>query len=225
MVHNNVFIETGDKRTFASAVDWPGWSRSGKDEPSALQALADYAPRYARAIHGSGIEFLAPVELSTFKIVERLKGGASTDFGAPGQIPEADRAAASPAEIDRLRKLLQACWQAFDKAVQQAAGKTLRKGPRGGGRDTEEIVLHVVNADWGYLSRLGRKPVGEAGNDLLAELSRTRQAILSALDAAAKAELPERGPRGGAIWPARYYVRRAAWHVLDHAWEIEDRVE
>jgi len=27
-----------------------------------------------------------------------------------------------------------------------------------------------------------------------------------------------------ACWPARYYVRRAAWHVLDHAWEIEDRL-
>ena len=24
-------------------------------------------------------------------------------------------------------------------------------------------------------------------------------------------------------WSPRYAVRRAAWHVLDHAWEIEDR--
>jgi len=24
-------------------------------------------------------------------------------------------------------------------------------------------------------------------------------------------------------WPARYAVRRLAWHVMDHAWEIEDR--
>ena len=24
-------------------------------------------------------------------------------------------------------------------------------------------------------------------------------------------------------WPARYAARRIAWHVLDHAWEIEDR--
>lgn len=27
----------------------------------------------------------------------------------------------------------------------------------------------------------------------------------------------------GGRWPARYAVRRFAWHVLDHAWEIEDR--
>jgi len=24
-------------------------------------------------------------------------------------------------------------------------------------------------------------------------------------------------------WPARYAIRRIAWHVLDHAWEIEDK--
>jgi hypothetical protein len=27
----------------------------------------------------------------------------------------------------------------------------------------------------------------------------------------------------GTAWPARYVLRRMAWHVLDHAWEIEDR--
>jgi hypothetical protein len=26
-------------------------------------------------------------------------------------------------------------------------------------------------------------------------------------------------------WPTRYAARRIAWHVLDHAWEIEDRSE
>lgn len=24
-------------------------------------------------------------------------------------------------------------------------------------------------------------------------------------------------------WPPRYAARRIAWHVLDHAWQIEDR--
>jgi hypothetical protein len=26
-------------------------------------------------------------------------------------------------------------------------------------------------------------------------------------------------------WAPRYFVRRSAWHALDHAWELEDRVE
>src|SRR4051812_21904985 len=38
-----VCIETGSKKVFASALAWPGWSRSAKDEAGALAALADYA--------------------------------------------------------------------------------------------------------------------------------------------------------------------------------------
>jgi hypothetical protein len=32
-------------------------------------------------------------------------------------------------------------------------------------------------------------------------------------------------PLGGKRWPSRYAARRIAWHALDHAWEIEDRIE
>ncbi len=220
-----IYLEIGSKKTFAGALDWPGWCRSGRDEVAAQQSLFDYAQRYARAIQSSGIEFPLPTDSTVFVVREQLKGDASTDFGAPGQIPQADWAAASPAVIERLSQLLQACWQAFDWAVQQAGSKPLRKGPRGGGRDTEEIVQHLINADWGYLSRLGQKKKGEAAKDLQGVLSYTRQAILNALEMAAKGNMPERGPRGGKIWPVRYYFRRAAWHVLDHAWEIEDKVE
>ena len=42
-----VYLERGDKRTFAGALDWPGWSRSGRDDEQALEALLAYAPRYA----------------------------------------------------------------------------------------------------------------------------------------------------------------------------------
>ena len=42
-----VSVEATPKKAFATAVDWPGWSRSGKTEELALAALADYAPRYA----------------------------------------------------------------------------------------------------------------------------------------------------------------------------------
>ena len=55
------------------------------------------------------------------------------------------------------------------------------------------------------------------------QVAEVREAMLEALAAAERGEIPERGPRGGKIWPARFYVRRALWHLLDHAWEIEDR--
>jgi hypothetical protein len=119
--------------------------------------------------------------------------------------------------------VLEACWQAFDAAVAGAEGRALRKGPRGGGRDLGPIVAHVLKADGGYLGRLAWKHRRGDG-DAAGELARVRQEIQAALRVAVEEGLPERGPRGGVIWPPRCFVRRVAWHVLDHAWEIEDRV-
>jgi hypothetical protein len=223
LVH--VYFEIGQTRTFAGALDWPGWCRAGRDEAAALQALCDYGTRYARVLQAAQIEFQPPAEISQFNVIERLTGNATTDFGAPDVGPSSDRLPLADADLQRFQTLLQACWQAFDKAVESAAGKELRKGPRGGGRDLETIVGHVLGADVSYLGRLAWKhPRDEAANPG-AELERTRQAILAALAAAARGEIPTRGPRGGVIWTPRTFVRRVAWHLLDHLWEIEDRVE
>jgi hypothetical protein len=152
-----VLVEMGKKRAIASAIDWPGWCRGGRDEPSALQALVDYRPRYAQVLYPAGIEYQAPTPGSAYIVTERLEGNATTDFGVPALMLDADREAVNPAEHERYRKLLLACWQALNVAVQGAAGKTLRKGPRGGGRDTEQIVQHVLDAEQAYLGRLGWK--------------------------------------------------------------------
>ncbi len=220
----HVYLEIGRKRAFASAVDWPGWSRSGRDEETALQALLACGPRYAQVLQGSEIEFQAPGDTFAFVVTERLEGNATTDFGAPAIVPEADGRPMDHTELERSRTLLQACWQAFDSAVQRATGRELRKGPRGGGRDLERIVHHVIQADQGYLRSLAWRQKGADQADVAEALRQTRQAILSALEAAVNEGLPAQGPRGGTIWPPRYFVRRIAWHVLDHAWEIEDRV-
>ncbi len=42
-----VCLEVTPTQTFASALDWPGWCRAGRDESAALEALASYAERYA----------------------------------------------------------------------------------------------------------------------------------------------------------------------------------
>lgn len=39
----DVYLEIGKKRTFASALDWPGWCRSAPDEAAALHNLYGYA--------------------------------------------------------------------------------------------------------------------------------------------------------------------------------------
>ena len=219
-----VFVEIGKKKTFAGAVDWPGWCRSGRDEKTALQALIGYGPRYAQVLHNREIEFQVPTDASDLVVTERHDGNATTDFGAPAIMLDADREPIDRMEFERLQILLLACWQAFDSTMQQASGRELRKGPRGGGRDLDKILDHVLEADQGYLTRLAWKYKREGREDPVEELNQTRQAILNALEVAVNGDLPEQGPRGGIIWPPRYFIRRVAWHVLDHAWEIEDRI-
>ena len=219
----DVYLEVGKKRTLAGAVDWPGWCRSGRDEGTALQALLDYGPRYAQVLHEARLGFQVPADLAAFAVVERLAGTATTDFGVPVVAPVSDTRPVDDTELARQQALLQACWHAFDAAATAAAGKELRKGPRGGGRDLEAITRHVLGADAGYLAQTAGKLAPDDTANLREELARTRQAILDGLAAAAHGEVAPRGPRGGVRWTPRYFVRRSAWHVLDHAWEIEDR--
>jgi hypothetical protein len=152
-----------------------------------------------------------------------LEGNATTDFGAPDVAPASDAQPLDEAELQRLQLLLNACWQAFDQTTEMAMGKALRTGPRGGGRTLERIVEHVLGAEMGYLTQLGGKaPQSESP---LPSPGPMRRAILETLRASAHGEIAEYGPRGGKRWSARYFVRRDAWHVLDHAWEIEDRLQ
>jgi hypothetical protein len=220
-----VCIETGSKRVFAIAIDWPGWSRSGRDEDGALQALFDCTPRYARLLRSAGLEFALPSETAAFKVTERVKGSATTDYGSPGAFPKADAQPITPADLEYFTVLLKACWKAFDAIVRKAQGRELRKGPRGGGRNLETIVRHVGEADGAYLGGLGWKPLGPPTGRPADELQRMRLGILDGLTASLHGDIPARGPRGGVRWTARRFVRRVAWHVLDHAWEIEDRLE
>jgi plasmid stabilization system protein ParE len=210
-----VYLEIGEKRVFASALEWPGWTRSAKDEPRALEALAAYAPRYASVPKVARIEFAIGAKPS-FEVVERVKGNATTDYGAPGIQASSDAKTLTPSEADRICALLAASWKLFDDAVSKAPAE-LRKGPRGGGRDRDKIVDHIIDAESGYTPRLGLK-LKTPSRDDKAAVQATRKTILDAIRASAG------GPQTGEKrWPPRYVARRMAWHLLDHAWEIEDR--
>jgi hypothetical protein len=218
-----VYLEIGQKRTFAVALDWPGWCRSGSDEASALQTLCDYGLRYARVLHKTGLGFRAPTDVSELIVVERLPGNVTTDFGAPDVSLSRDTKPVDMTELERWQVILQACWAAFDTAVEAAAGQTLSKGPRGGGRDLMKIVEHVRDSHAAYLSSLGGKVKLNAEDAPDQALAHIREAILTTLAASVRGEIPAQGPRGGLRWTPRYFVRRLAWHDLDHVWEIEDR--
>lgn len=149
-------------------------------------------------------------------MVERLEGDATTDFGAPGMVPTSDTRSVDDAELQGFQALLQACWLAFDTIVQGASGIALRKGPRGGGRDLEGIVRHVLAADASYLPRLARTLETREAADPSEELDRTRRAVLNALATAARATASF-GHRAtsSAAWPGicsiTYGRLRTAW--------------
>jgi hypothetical protein len=126
------------------------------------------------------------------------------------------------AAVKRATTVLRACWDAFDRAVERAAGKELIKGPRGGGRELAAIQSHVTGAEAGYAGRIGLK-LEEIAPDDEAALAEHRRKIIDGLSEIAPLGALAPGPRGGARWPARYFVRRVAYHVVDHTWEIEDR--
>jgi hypothetical protein len=219
-----IYLEIGQKKAFAVAVNWPGWCRSDKEEGSAIQALLDYGPRYSKIPRAAGIEFQVPESSSSFNVVNRLEGNATTDFGAPDKTLPNDWDPIGDQEVNRLREIISACWLAFDEAVEKGAGKELQKGPRGGGRDLAKIIEHVIGAEESYLKVLGWKVKAIKGETLDQRKVRVRNEVLRGLEVAADGQLPREGPRGGKRWPPRFFVRRLAWHVVDHAWEIEDRI-
>jgi hypothetical protein len=73
------------------------------------------------------------------------------------------------------------------------------------------------------LRSLGWK-VTDLPDDPLAAMPRLRLEVEEAVVASTRGEIAPTGPRGGRRWSARTFIRRAAWHALDHAWEIEDRM-
>jgi hypothetical protein len=210
-----VYLEVTPKRTFAGAIEWPGWCRSGKTPEEALDALVAYAGRYGAVISRSRLGFEKPSSVEDLEVVERLTGNATTEFGAPGVPPKADSRPLPPAELKRLTTILEASWRAFDRIADGAVGVELAKGPRGGGRDLPKIVEHVAGAEESYLAGLGSRRPGE--------MSTLRPTILAALAARARNRPVADPNKVTKKWSPRYFVRRAVWHSLDHAWEIEDR--
>jgi hypothetical protein len=210
-----VYLEVGNKKVFACAVDWPGWARAARSEDGALETLAAYEARYRLVTDEAGVRFPRSVA-SSFEVVERLEGNATTDFGAPDKVADVDRAPASAAQARRMAALLEASWSVFDDVVATAPA-ALRKGPRGGGRDRDKIVEHVIESVISYSRALGlrgRRPSWDDADAVAAFRSELLDRVRRPSDGTAASE------KG---WPPRYAVRRMAWHVLDHAWEIEDK--
>lgn len=212
-----VILEIGKKRrVVAGALDWPGLDRWGTSEDSALEVLSSYRPRYAGAAERAGLGS-AFARARKVQVVERVSGSSSTDFWGIAHVPsriEAD--VLSPADLERRLDLLQACWACFDDVAARVSHE-LRPGPRSAGRSRDQIIRHV------YLNepeQWSRKVEVRTPLDVVLTpdgLARHRQAYLDAIRAY-NAE-----GKSARTWPIQFLVRRTAHHVMDHAWEMEDR--
>jgi hypothetical protein len=209
--------EIGAKKTFVWALDWPGWCRGGKDAALAIDALLEHHARYAIVAREAGLT-LPDAATEDLETVTSVLGGAGTDFGVPSAITDLDRRPVTAAEAARLARLVEAAWVVFDR-VAAGAPAELRKGPRGGGRDRDKMIGHVVEADWYYAREIGVRQKQPATADRAA-VEAMRAAMLEVL------RRPSDGsPLADRKWTTRYAARRIAWHALDHAWEMEDRSE
>ena len=213
-----VMIEMGRKKpvAVASAFDWPGWDRSGKGEEDALRVLESYRPRYApvAALAGLADEFARAGEP---EVVERIEGIGMTDFYGLSMKPAGpEQEQMTDAECARKIALLQACWTYFDDVASRVSAE-LKKGPRGGGRDRDRIVQHVNANEIGDFSR----KVGVTAPDDAWQ----NPAALKAYREEFAAAIRDANSRGVAArnWTVQFVLRHSAYHVMDHAWEMEDR--
>src|SRR5919197_1699832 len=132
-----------DKRSVAFSLDWPGWSRGARTADEAVETLEAYRDRYrpVAALAGMVEEFDAAGPL---EVVEDRVGTGSTDFWGISFSPSSTEHGPMPeAELERKLRLLRAAWAFFDQVAARVSPE-MRKGVRGGGRSSDEIIRHVI---------------------------------------------------------------------------------
>jgi len=206
------------KRSVAFALDWQGWSRGAKTGELALATLESYRERYRPIANLAGMasEFDAAGSL---EIVEEKVGTGSTDFWGISFSPSSTEIdPMDEAALERGITLLRACWEFFD-AVAGRVSPEMRKGPRGGGRERDEIVRHVFRVEsLDFARQVGlQMPDGPilAGD----ALRQYREDYVAGMHAYNTGQF-ERRMRS---WTLPFLVRHTAFHTLDHAWEMEDK--
>jgi hypothetical protein len=205
------------KKAVAFAIDWPGWSRGANTPDLALATFESYRERYRPIAVAAGMagEFDAGGRV---KVVEDHVGTGSTDFWGISFAPAtSERDPMDDVEFDRKITLLRARWAYFD-AVAARVSAELRRGPRGGGRDREEVIHHAIRVEReDFAKRVGLR-IPEDAVLTAAGLRKYRTAYVAAMRAYNTGE----GKRMQS-WTLPFLIRHSAYHMLDHAWEMQDK--
>src|SRR5258707_3749280 len=206
-----VTLEMGPKGKQVEAVapDWPGLERGAKTGEAAIARVQAYLTRYAPVANlaGMGAEFAAiATPTATVDVVEHYPGTGSTDFwGISFAFSGIDRHDLSREELERELTLMQACWAFFDD-VRVRVSAELQQGLRGGGRDRDRIVRHVVGNEQEWATKLGvLTPHGGVLTD--DGLKAHRDDFCTAIRAFhAQGKMAR-------TWPLRYLIRHTAYHT------------
>jgi hypothetical protein len=213
-----VTLEVGpkEKKVVAVAPDWPGLERGAKTGEAAIETLQSYLARYAKVakLAAMDAEFAA---ITHVDVVEQYQGTGSTDFwGISFAFSSIDGQQMSSEDLDRELTLMQACWTFFD-GVRGRVSAEMQKGPRGGGRDRDRIVRHVVGAEQDWAKKVGVRTPEDAVVIDDAGLQAYRDAYCAAI------RTSQSEGKMARTWPLRYLIRHTAYHTMDHAWEMEDK--
>jgi len=212
-------VERGPKgkKAVAFAVDWPGWSRGAKTPDLALETLESYRERYRPIAAAAGMakEFDRAGPLD---VVEDRIGPGSTDFWGISFAPSSlEQEPMDDAELDRKIALLRGCWGFFDGIAARVSAE-MRKGPRGGGRDRDQIIRHTIRVESEeFAKRLGLR-IPERGALTPKALRDYRETYVATMRAYNAGE----GKRMRS-WNLPFLIRHSAFHSMDHAWEMEDK--
>ena len=215
--HLRATLEIGPKgkRMVAVAIDWPGLERGATTEQAAIDRLRSYLPRYAPVAKLAGMQ-AAFATITAADVAEHYTGTGGTDFwGISFAFSSIDHQVMSGEALERELTLMRACWTFFDAGRARVSAE-LQRGPRGGGRDRDRIVLHIFANEQDWAKGLGVLTPDDA---LLTDegLRTHRDAYCQAIrDYHAQGKLAGK-------WPLRYLIRHTAFHTLDHAWEMEDK--
>jgi hypothetical protein len=210
-------IGKGPRRVVAGAMDWPGLDRWGTAESAAVDVLWSYLDRYAPVARRAGLAAELAEETGDIEVVERVAGSSSTDFWGIAHVPsQIEHMPLSTAELERRLALLAACWASFDDTVERVAGE-LRPGARSAGRTREQIIRHVYGTEPEQFTRKVEVRTPREAVLTPAGLAEHRQRTLDAI------REYHRERRQARTWPLPFLIRRIAHHVMDHAWELEDR--
>jgi hypothetical protein len=205
------------KKSVAFAVDWPGWNRGAKTPEAALEVLESYRPRYRPVTAEAGLaeEFDGAGAL---EVVDDDVGVGSVDFWGISFSPSSiEPEPMDEAELDRKIALLRACWSYFDGVAVRVSAE-MQKGPRGGGRDRDQIIRHTIRTESEeFAKRLGLRIAEEAA--LMPDgLREYREAYIATMRSYNAGE----GKRMR-TWNLPFLIRHSAYHTMDHAWEMEDK--